>query len=424
MLGLIDPTLARVYWDFMIDHQYGDRWYKDSPLYREDWFGTLDNAADDGFRVRGRFRGVLNYAANASEEAWTDVNPYGFVSSPYSVESATHLQRSNAFCGLANTQPFASCGRMTSCFENVTSSGLLDFDLCLENHIHANLHGLHGGYWGCAADLSAFRDNHTGWATDSLLSFLVANIAEEVVTKASSLFPYISCPSSCTLGVDDFATCHCNSSVPEVDTLDDDDVYNYLGLALAKLHEGYLGAHFMDKNRTTGEHIFKGLQTHEDRLLKRLYLRLLREPGSFGVFATGAAPNDPIFWPMHPIFDKMTQVLRLSPAYSRAMNFSWDNGGTSCTSGVGWDDVLPFEDLFAASRQTANASNSTAWLSSGVKLDGAYTNADLWELFTPDGDAIPYVYDQFTGWGECEWDPLATVPSNASASATNATRRR
>ena len=142
------------------------------------------------------------------------------------------------------------------------------------------------------------------------------------------------------------------------------------------------------------------------------------------MFATGAAPNDPIFWPMHPIFDKMTQVLRLSPAYSRAMNFSWDNGGTSCTSGVGWDDVLPFEDLFAASRQTANASNSTAWLSSGVKLDGAYTNADLWELFTPDGDAIPYVYDQFTGWGECEWDPLATVPSNASASATNATRRR
>ena len=393
MLGLIDPTLARVYWDFMIDHQYGDRWYKDSPLYREDWFGTLDNAADDGFRVRGRFRGVLNYAANASEEAWTDVNPYGFVSSPYSVESATHLQRSNAFCGLANTQPFASCGRMTSCFENVTSSGLLDFDLCLENHIHANLHGLHGGYWGCAADLSAFRDNHTGWATDSLLSFLVANIAEEVVTKASSLFPYISCPSTCVLGVDNFTTCHCNSTVPEVDTLDDDEVYDYLGLALAKLHEGYLGAHFMDKNRTTGEHIFKGLQTHEDRLLKRLYLRLLREPGSFGVFATGAAPNDPIFWPMHPIFDKITQALRLSNPLN-GFNLTWHNPPVSgCDAGMGWNDTLPFRELFAPNFTAANGT-------------GFYTNQELWDYFDPAGDAIPYVYDQFETWGDCNWDPV------------------
>ena len=33
-----------------------------------------------------------------------------------------------------------------------------------------------------------------------------------------------------------------------------------------------------------------------------------------GVFATGAAANDPLFWPMHPIFDKMTQALRMAPA--------------------------------------------------------------------------------------------------------------
>ena len=46
-------------------------------------------------------------------------------------------------------------------------------------------------------------------------------------------------------------------------------------------------------------------------------------------------------------------------------------------------------------------------------LAGAYTNRDIWELFQPDGDWIPYVYDQLENWGECDWDPLS-YPMNST----------
>ena len=38
---------------------------------------------------------------------------------------------------------------------------------------------------------------------------------------------------------------------------------------------------------------------------------------------------------------------------------------------------------------------------------------DIWELFQPDGDWIPYVYDQLENWGECDWDPLS-YPMNST----------
>ena len=167
-----------------------------------------------------------------------------------------------------------------------------------------------------------------------------------MLTKPGSLFPFLDCPTSCTVGVDTYETCHCNSTVPPVDTLDDDAVYDYLEWALAKMHEGYLGDHFMTKNHSTGEHVFKHITDAQDRELKRLYLRLLREPGNFGVFATGAAANDPLFWVMHPLFEKAWQVLRLAPAYA-AWNMTWDNHVKASTcDGMGWQSTTPFDSLF------------------------------------------------------------------------------
>ena len=34
------------------------------------------------------------------------------------------------------------------------------------------------------------------------------------------------------------------------------------------------------------------------------------------------------------------------------------------------------------------------------------TNKQLWALLKPDGDTLPYVYDQLHHWGECDFDPL------------------
>ena len=64
---------------------------------------------------------------------------------------------------------------------------------------------------------------------------------------------------------------------------------------------------------------------------------MLAFPGVYGQMATGAAPNDPIFWPIHPLFEKAWQVLRLAPAFE-GFNTTWVNklaSGSTC-HGTGW----------------------------------------------------------------------------------------
>ena len=436
MLLRINASAPSVYWDFMADHQYGGRWYLDSPMYRPDWFGTLDNGAEDGYRIRGRFRDVkVARDLRTNDSEWTMHSPYGFVSNNAQMSDSVYLQRTNQFCGLSNTQGFPSCNRLVSCFANKTglpgaeSNSLLDWDLCIENFVHANLHGQHGGYFDCASDanLAQFATENA-WASQELLSFLSVNIAEEIVTKYQTIFDYYVCPDpfSCELGVDSLATCHCASSVPDVSTLNDTQVYEYISDPLSKLHEGYEGPHFMGRD-ATNRTIFATVTAEQDLVLKRLYLQMLQLPGNFGSFATGAAANDPLFWPMHPIFEKITQALRLAPTlYGRdapgAMNYTWDNGDSPCggENGTAWGDRVPFENLFVrssplvadddgggeAGRLPVSDLAARAANLGSHELEGSYSNEELWELFRPDGDAIPHIFDQLTDWGECEWDPL------------------
>ena len=106
------------------------------------------------------------------------------------------------------------------------------------------------------------------------------------------------------------------------------------------------------------------------------------------------------------------------------LGFTWDNAGM-CDAGdpqsAEWWGKQPFEDLFGASeaacggpphrgraRRDDDSRESTS-RGSARKLARSYSNADLWELFRPDGDDIPYVYDQLAAWGTCDWDPLAVL---------------
>ena len=66
---------------------------------------------------------------------------------------------------------------------------------------------------------------------------------------------------------------------------------------------------------------------------------------------------------------------------------TWDNHVKASTcDGVGWHSATPFDGLFDGGP------------------NGSYTNAQIWELFDPLGSHLPYVYDQYTSWGDCTWD--------------------
>ena len=59
----------------------------------------------------------------------------------------------------------------------------------------------------------------------------------------------------------------------------------------------------------TGARIDDALQTE----ISVLALKILSKPGRAGAMSTGAAITDPLFWVIHPLFEKGWHVLRLSP---------------------------------------------------------------------------------------------------------------
>lgn len=63
------------------------------------------------------------------------------------------------------------------------------------------------------------------------------------------------------------------------------------------------------------------------------------EPGAIGAMAGGASPSDPIFWVLHPIYEKGLHILELSPSYRDRYDFSWVNG--TC-DGSSLHDEQPF----------------------------------------------------------------------------------
>ena len=93
-----------------------------------------------------------------------------------------------------------------------------------------------------------------------------------------------------------------------------------------------------------------------------------------GAMSTGAAANDPIFWPIHPLFDRLWAYIRLAPEFS-SFNHTWIDD-ESC-NGRSLYDTMPWKDL----------------LNEGD--DKFYTNSDLYSLFDPTNPQLTYVYEHF-----------------------------
>lgn len=66
---------------------------------------------------------------------------------------------------------------------------------------------------------------------------------------------------------------------------------------------------------------------------------------------------DPIFWVLHPMFEKALHLLLLSPEYSSAYDFTWED--SSCY-GSGLTDRLPFTGAWDGRRDSPRESSVDA----------------------------------------------------------------
>lgn len=401
-LQLLSPHLTQPYWDFMVDSaQLGTEWFR-SVMYSDSWFGSVDNAEKEGYVLsRGRFA-YLPVASDPTRKFaafGSDYNSLGYSTSNRNLNPSPYVQRSRHMCGLAQNQRLATCDAFTSCFDTTTS--LAEWTLCMEVDVHANMHEWHGGAFNCAENLGELGRQYPQYGTD-LLMFLgtVAHDVWYIYTK-ETVSGFTECADvacegdemgrSASGGTSEDGQCGCRCSL-DFEAMGEEELVQTMEGTLFTLQFIFVnGGSYVVKDEESGEWRFsnggaESVLPYDDHVkLLRVVGRLFCEGGLSGPLGTGAASNDPIFWPLHPIFDRAWHLLLLSDKYSASYDMTWTNG--SC-HGASWGDQQVFKNLLGDER--------------GVR----YTNEELWAMLGPSNANLPYMYDDLTLWGTCsEWAP-------------------
>ena len=396
----IDPSVTAPYWDFLVDGQeYGPDWWFRSPMYSEAWFGPMNNSLEDGAEAvlqHGRFAYLPEYRMGSSPTGvyreWQQryiplQNAYGYVYGD-KTNNKGFMSRTNSMCGIDPRGNFATCGLFIKCFEqHNTFNG---WEKCMERDVHAHMHAWHGGAWDCAVDVQAWLGEHSE-VPESIARFIVQNVGDTWLDYGTAGH-YYSCPMSNACDLDTpLEECACSSFLDlESEAQPRTKVDSLLNSTLHQWHKhAYEGARYLESESAagpfrwvdplTGERISDDLQTE----VSLLALKLVSMPGRAGAMSTGSAITDPLFWMIHPLFEKAWHVLRLSPDFEH-YDMTWTNG--TCP-GSSLHDEQAFANVFDDHGRY-------------------YSNAELVQLLDP--RKVPYMYTEFNQWGMCSWNPCTT----------------
>jgi hypothetical protein len=406
----INPTVSLPYWDFLLDTKLGKDWAS-SKVYDEAWFGPVATLEANNFRVTGRFEGVT-HVYDPDETAYPKAHhdAYGFLGGEYNTNSDVHLQRSDSYCGFQSIQGQSTCGHVAACFQAFEEDNdLYDWDICLEEKVHGNLHTMHAGQWDCSVNWQAWFSENNDWMDPLFLSILGLNAERgtEIAVKKG----YVTCPSSssCKVG----GTCACTSAISNVSSSEDVDSLSFeYAFDLMQTFWKFINQRVLQGSDwvvyRVNYHDHSDVYVPVDRAgkelnqkkfesLNKLMLKTILFMGNLGHMVSGAAADDPLFWVMHQLFDKALHALVLSPRYNKD-GFTWNNADGK----LAWNGTTNFKaeafEPWAGKAAIAKATNAT----SGEFL----SIQELWTLLHPHSNAIPYVYDQMTTWGDCSFDPF------------------
>ncbi|KAJ8611564.1 hypothetical protein CTAYLR_010176 [Chrysophaeum taylorii] len=323
VLGVPTP-----YWDFTIDAEYED--WKNSEIFGLDLFGPCD--AEEG--LGGAFEGTLR-RANCDGPA---TNAACFVSDPRDADADPLVKRSCAnLCG-SRIYQLPRCADARQCDNETTLAGL---HACAEFVLHGNLHAAIGGMWDCGFDLG------DEWpALVSMAPRLLPLWQRTLRTPCPRLPPKQLLLEQGVIEIENF-------DIVKSDFLDasyfhvvDDDL---------KLKDAEDDPRFWD-------------------LLARA---ACAGEAKMGAMTTNAAPNDPVFWPLHPYFDRLLARTRLA--------------GTLLDES--WPDDLPCRSVDALTPFTPSDLSFPDDDDDDDHHPSYYTNRDLYRLFDPRN--TDYIYDSF-----------------------------
>jgi len=376
-LQLVEPAVTVPYWDYTYENlNYGQDW-DESIVFTDDWFGTTQPDNSDYVLDTGRFA----YTLIPTSYERPVYNSYGRITSRVNNDPSEYITRSHSVCGIPTNKPLPDCNGVLGCFK---MTSLHELHKCLELDVHSYFHLMIGGAWDCPFGGKTIQEEVP--KMNSSIVLILYNSMN--LWTALHEIGYIVCPNFCSTDTP-YSECACSS--PKIDamladdSLDDDaittllfeiNVFNWLELFLSDINVDY------DTESVT----FDGLTDEENVIFRKWLLLFITHPGKTGSMGTNGAPNDPLFWPIHPTFDRLFTFMRLAPAFD-SFNFTWVADGTCY--GNGFYDLLPFSDL----------------LNEGNNRD--YSNQQLYNLFDPANPELPYLYDTFE-WINC-YDAGATT---------------
>lgn len=148
-LQAVDPSVSVPYWDYTIDASGAHEWWKDSAIWRLDYFGPLNNSAT-GNRLQGRFKGIKTAFGYENPEH----NSWGVNTDVMNNNPSREVTRAAEICGLPTHSALPSCHTLKGLFNQSAISSLSDFESFIEVQLHATVHMQMGGMTDCPFLLS------------------------------------------------------------------------------------------------------------------------------------------------------------------------------------------------------------------------------------------------------------------------------
>jgi hypothetical protein len=406
-LQAVDATVASHYWDYTLDaaraQATGESYAAayDGSIFGEGWFGSTNPSNSDHVVASGRW--AYTPVMTAARSYSNITNPYGLLRSPWNTNPAPYVARYDRVLGVVHGQNHLP---LCADFQAETIEGAQTIGRlfsALNSALHGSVHIMLGGHWGFDPLLTNSSKHYKalGWRSDQML------LGSKFLWRSG----YVDCPEDCAGLAAENCTCTCGRRAAGPDGSPASASQFLVDTGFAAV----VGTNILQKS----EDALRGFENVAD---------VLCHVGHAGEMFTSAAPQDPLFWPLHGLAERYLQLLRTWHRNGTfIMNETWgyvhskgvlsdtelvcDWQGVSgeempnCTSPTTCDghhakDVLPFEWPVPPDVEGARAT---------------YTNEEFYELIAPWDVRMPYVYDKLSTWPACPGGQIQ--PHNGGASA-------
>ncbi|KAJ8598596.1 hypothetical protein CTAYLR_001690 [Chrysophaeum taylorii] len=393
-LRVVNGETAAHYWDYVLDAKvFGTsvETMTKSPIFGDSWFGGIPNEESSHVLAKGRWA-YTPIMANA--RSYSNItNPYGLLRSPWNTNKIPFVLRSQYTLGQrgANFQ-LPSCSDFQSYLTSKVVQ-LSDVLSALNGALHGPVHIMVGGHWGDQKPIWNHLATHTDQSMSQLLLF----------SKFMWRQGYVRCPEKCSTDApQDQCMCSCPADI--VRGRNAREVLEAVGGLNSDMP--FLEYWELSAEATGGD---------QDVTYQNL-LNALCHVGFPGEMFTSAAPQDPIFWPLHGNAERFLQYVRLMKHSGMIdLDETWDYAhldDVASDTGVvcDWDNVGGM-DLPNCVRATCPGHHEDDLLPFTDLLDGQLmTNKEFYfNISTPFADSrLDYVYNSLSYWPGCDNNTLYT----------------